>query len=77
MVGRHYTISIALPGSIIDNAQSTELKTYLAGQIARAAVIFNVDEIIVFNESVQRKILSGQDCNLFLARILQYLETPQ
>jgi len=28
-----YTISIALPGSIIDNAQSIELKTYLAGQV--------------------------------------------
>ena len=28
-----YTISIALPGSIIDNAQNLELKTYLAGQV--------------------------------------------
>lgn len=31
------TISIAIPGSILDNAQSAELRTYLAGQIARAA----------------------------------------
>lgn len=71
--GRHYTVSIALPGSIIDNAQTQELKTYLAGQvrylcimytkrnktslilsthsqIARAAAVFSIDEIIVFNE---------------------------
>lgn len=48
--GRSYTISLALPGSIIDNAQSAELRTYLAGQIARAAAVFNIDEVIVFNE---------------------------
>ena len=48
--GRSYTVSLALPGSIIDNAQSAELRTYLAGQIARAAAVFNVDEVVVFNE---------------------------
>lgn len=31
--GRLYTVSIALPGSILDNAQSPELRTYLAGQV--------------------------------------------
>ena len=49
-LGRSYTISLALPGSIIDNAQSAELRTYLAGQIARAAAVFNIDEVVVFNE---------------------------
>lgn len=44
------TISIAVPGSILDNAQSQELRTYLAGQIARAGSIFKVDEIIVFDD---------------------------
>lgn len=48
--GRHYTLSVALPGSILNNAQSLELRTYLAGQIARACAIFCVDEIIVFDE---------------------------
>ena len=43
--GRPYTLSVALPGSIVANAQTAELKTYLAGQIARAAVVFNVDEV--------------------------------
>ena len=46
--GRDYTLSIALPGSIVANAQTAELKTYLAGQVARAAVVFNVDEIVIF-----------------------------
>ena len=49
-LGRSYTISLALPGSIIDNAQSAELRTSLAGQIARAAAVFNIDEVVVFNE---------------------------
>lgn len=44
------TLSIAVPGSIIENAQSEELRTYLAGQIARAACIFKVDEVIVFDD---------------------------
>lgn len=50
LLGRAYTVSVALPGSVLDNAQSTELRTYLAGQIARACVVFCVDEVIVFDE---------------------------
>ncbi|KAA1078460.1 hypothetical protein PGT21_035316 [Puccinia graminis f. sp. tritici] len=50
--GRQYTVSIALPGSIVNNAQTWELKTALVGQIARACAIFSVNEIIIFDESV-------------------------
>lgn len=39
------TFSIAIPGSILDNAQSKELRTYLAGQIARTACIYKIDEV--------------------------------
>ncbi|CAI8055873.1 Putative methyltransferase C9orf114 homolog [Geodia barretti] len=81
--GRGFTVSIALPGSIVDNAQTLELKTYLAGQIARAAVIFCIDEIVVFNERGKQSSVSagaqgqGSDPNVFLARLLEYQETPQ
>lgn len=44
------TISIAVPGSILENAQSVELRTYVAGQIARAACIYRVNEVIVFDD---------------------------
>lgn len=44
------TMSIAVAGSILENAQSKELQTYLAGQIARAACIFQCDEIIVYDD---------------------------
>lgn len=81
------TISIAIAGSIIDNAQSLELATRLAGQIARAATIFRIDEVVVFDN----KRSSGNNAAFstpnysnenergapFLVRILEYLETPQ
>ncbi|XP_013108143.1 putative methyltransferase C9orf114 [Stomoxys calcitrans] len=44
------TVSIAVPGSILENAQSAELRSYVAGQIARAACIFRVNEVIVFDD---------------------------
>lgn len=83
------TLSIALPGSILENAQTEELRTYLAGQIARSACLYQVDEIIVFDDyGDEEKIKTSsidddfglktvrQSCGQ-LARILQYLECPQ
>ncbi|GLT78456.1 hypothetical protein SLA2020_499920 [Shorea laevis] len=81
------TVSIAIAGSIIHNAQSLHLATRLAGQISRAATIFRIDEIVVFDN----RISSGNDSHVmssnqsevnesgaaFLVRILRYLETPQ
>uniref|UniRef100_M4BVW2 Methyltransferase n=1 Tax=Hyaloperonospora arabidopsidis (strain Emoy2) TaxID=559515 RepID=M4BVW2_HYAAE len=82
--GRAFTLSLAIPGSILDNAQTKELKTYVAGQVARAAVIFQVDEIVVFDDQLGTKgrttgvpVPRSHDCHVFMARILQYLETPQ
>ena len=81
--GRSYTVSVALPGSIVANAQSRELRTYLVGQIARSLAIFNIDEVVVYDD---RSVASEEDsgkrrpygdpCH-FMARVLQYLETPQ
>ncbi|KAI0999403.1 hypothetical protein K3495_g8793 [Podosphaera aphanis] len=48
--GREWTVSVALPGSIIANAQSHEQKTSLAGHIARALSVFCVDEVVVFSD---------------------------
>lgn len=81
------TITIALPGSIIDNAQTHELATRLAGQVARAATIFQIDEVVVIDnentlEDTSAEIMendSGENESgaAFLMRILSYLETPQ
>ncbi|EXJ95282.1 hypothetical protein A1O1_00402 [Capronia coronata CBS 617.96] len=85
--GRSYTLSVALPGSIIANAKSHEQKTYLAGQVARALAVFCVDEIIIFDDEdpeVQRRrpAIAEYDYTAFshpdhfLAHVLSYLETP-
>nr|XP_043619433.1 putative methyltransferase C9orf114 homolog [Erigeron canadensis] len=81
------SVSIALPGSIIDNTQSFELATRLAGQIARAATIFRIDEVVIFdNQSISsdNSVVTAGDTSdenesgtAFLIRILKYLETPQ
>lgn len=81
------TVTIALPGSIIHNAQSLDLATRLAGQIARAVTIFRIDEVVVFdNKSTSYDDSSftlgdssdeNETGSAFLIRILRYLETPQ
>eukprot|EP00438_Fugacium_kawagutii_P015504 Skav201352 [mRNA] locus=scaffold2643:75342:92343:+ [translate_table: standard] len=43
--GRHSTVSVALPASIVENAQGGELKAVLVGQVARALTIYGVDEV--------------------------------
>lgn len=80
------TLSIALPCSILDNCQSLELKCYLASMIARSAVIFGVDEIVIFNDSVEAiPVMSDGEyaymgkhshSALTLGSILQYMECP-
>lgn len=61
----------------MDNAQSPELRTYLAGQIARACAVFCVDEVVIFDEQGDSTrwgthfidnggVLGGQELNLKL-----------
>jgi predicted SPOUT superfamily RNA methylase MTH1 len=71
------TVSIAIPSSILRTAKSTELKTYLVGQIARACALYEVDEIIVYMDSPYE--FSGdteKGPGIFCCRLLQYLECP-
>lgn len=53
---RFSTLSIALPGSVLSNCQTKELRTLLAGRIARAATIYHVDEIIIFDDKLGGKV---------------------
>lgn len=52
---RFSTVSIAVPGSVLVNCQTKELRTLMVGQIARAATIYHVDEIIVFDDKLGKK----------------------
>ncbi|KAL8699649.1 MAG: hypothetical protein Q9201_005878, partial [Fulgogasparrea decipioides] len=71
-------------------ALTPELKTLLAGQIARALAVFCVDEIVVFDDGHGKQRLDDgtlhqngddgftgySDPNYFLMHVLSYLETP-
>lgn len=48
-----YSLSVALPGSILNNAQSPEFRSYVAGEIARSCAIFCVDEVVIFDETAR------------------------
>ena len=56
---RSHTVSVALPGSIVANHTSPELRTYLSGQIARSLGIFQVDEVIVYDDKLHGKFTHG------------------
>lgn len=75
--GRSYTVSMAIPGSIIENTQNLEHATFVAGQIARTAAIFNVDEVVVFDDSLDLSPDAISSGAAFLARVIQFMETPQ
>ncbi|CAN9183453.1 unnamed protein product [Alternaria alternata] len=48
--GRDWTVTIALPGSWTLNAKKPDHKTIQVGRIARAAAIYCVDEIVVYDD---------------------------
>ena len=76
---RDWTVSVALAGSVMETAKTPQLQTYLASQLARIISIFSIDEMIIFSEtgSTIKEEPFKSDPNLFLFRMLQYLETPQ
>lgn len=76
--GTTRTISLAIPSSALSSAQSRELRSYLVSQIARAAVLHEVDEIIIFVDTAQEAAVSEKEKTpaVFFCRLLQYLECP-
>lgn len=72
------TVSIAIPSSILDSCLSMELQTLVVGHIARIATIFQINEIIVYNDgtALHQNGNNSKDPNAFFMKILQYIETP-
>lgn len=89
--GRSHTMSVAIPASLIHNAKAKlELRTYLAGEIARALSVFCVDEVVIFDDGdmpesdysrrppnpKSTKSTAMSHPGHFLQHILSYMETP-
>ncbi|XP_042211714.1 putative methyltransferase C9orf114 isoform X2 [Homarus americanus] len=81
---RNYTISIAVPASILEETCiKDELRTYVVGQLARAANIYSVDEIVVYDDGCWRKKYSAGTSSVsrelmeMMQMLLEYQECPQ
>ncbi len=67
-------LSIAIPASTISDTPHLREKTAKIGLIGRAAAIFKVDEIILYQDNPKANQTRDVD---FMALLLNYLETPQ
>ena len=58
---RKYTMSMAVPASIlVETCIKDSLRTYVVGQIARAANIYSVDEIVVYDDKCWKKDVTSK-----------------
>lgn len=60
---------IFIPDSLLEETRDMKIATYKVGQIARAASIFGVEHIWIYN--------AGGKEGKFIKLVLQYAETPQ
>ena len=71
---RTQEVSIAIPASFVSDTPHLREKTFRIGQIGRAAAIFRIDEVIVYQD--MPNVNQSRDTGL-LASVLAYMETPQ
>ncbi len=62
--------AIAIPSSALLNERDPKIKAYKVGQIARAASIFRVDEILIYRDP-------RLDESDYISSLLEYAVTPQ
>ncbi|KAH7261231.1 putative RNA methyltransferase [Fusarium redolens] len=83
--GRPWTISVAIPSSILSNLATADQRMTQPARIARALAVFSVDEVVVFDDSPLSARPRHTDPNSytgdtdpchFLSHILSFLEAP-
>ncbi|KAI1493366.1 putative RNA methyltransferase [Biscogniauxia mediterranea] len=83
--GRDWTVSIAVPGSVLSTCRRDDQRTNVVSRIARALSVFSVDEVVIFDDSPLESRATNVDpasytgdidpCG-YLDHLLQYLEMP-
>lgn len=68
-------MTLAVPGSAVDG-RTLEAATMVAGAIGRSAAAFEVDEVVVYEDRAGTGEAEVTQATAFLARVLDYLETP-
>ncbi|KAL2210139.1 DUF171-domain-containing protein [Sarocladium strictum] len=84
--GRDWTLSIAVPTSILTSLVTAEQRMTQPGRLARALAVFSVDEIVIFDDTPSANrprhaadpdfYTGDTDPAHFLAHVLSYLEAP-
>ncbi|KAJ4311609.1 hypothetical protein N0V84_010357 [Fusarium piperis] len=83
--GRPWTVSVAIPSSVLTNLATADQRMTQPGRIARALAVFSVDEVVVFDDSPLSTRPRHTDPNgytgdtdpcHFLTHILSFLEAP-
>ncbi|KAH8662469.1 putative RNA methyltransferase [Xylariales sp. PMI_506] len=83
--GRDWTVSVAIPGSVISTCRRDDQRIAVINQIARALAIFSVDEVVVFDDTPadQRarnidpaSYMGDVDPCGFVEQLLSYSEVP-
>ena len=70
---RGFTLSVALPASIVSDTPHLREKTAKLGLVARACTIFGVSQIILYPDDARRNLTSDLELS---AELLRYLDTP-
>ncbi|MPC66100.1 putative methyltransferase C9orf114 [Portunus trituberculatus] len=72
---RKYTVSMAVPASIlVETCIMDSLRTYVVGQIARAANIYSIDEIVVYDDKCWKKdVTSKAEIEDFIGKFMSTL----
>ncbi|RWA05171.1 hypothetical protein EKO27_g9935 [Xylaria grammica] len=83
--GREWTVSVAVPGSVLSTCRRDDQRTGVVSHIARALAVFSIDEIVVFDDSPMDSRPTNVDpsgytgdvdpCG-YLDHLLQYMEMP-
>ncbi|MCS4542270.1 MAG: RNA-binding protein [Euryarchaeota archaeon] len=68
--------SILIPASLVSEVRDLKIRTFKVGQIARAAAIFRVNEIVVYHDNDPNVKDQERDGD-FIVLVLNYMETPQ
>ncbi|KAF2965860.1 hypothetical protein GQX73_g7749 [Xylaria multiplex] len=83
--GRQWTVSVAVPGSVLSTCRRDDQRTGVVSHIARALAVFAIDEIVIFDDSPMDSRPTNVDpsgytgdvdpCG-YLDHLLQYMEMP-
>ncbi|KAF7514629.1 hypothetical protein G7054_g15146 [Neopestalotiopsis clavispora] len=83
--GRTWTVSVAIPGSILATCRRDDQRITVINQISRALAIFAVDEVVIFDDTPLDKRVRNVDPSMytgdidpcgFIEHLLNYVEVP-